>query len=206
VSFLNGLAAAGAGLSAFAATAAKEDMFKGDKEASLANALSLINRTSPSTTAAATPVPATSALPLPPPSAAPAAPAAAAPAPGTKLTDLAPDLTHVVAPGGAKFTVASSAADRFTGLITDLEAAGYKIDPAISGGYNPRYIAGTQTPSEHAYGLAIDVNSVRNPQGGTTSDLPPDLARELAAKYGMVWGGDWHGKTRDPMHFQIARG
>jgi hypothetical protein len=117
-----------------------------------------------------------------------------------------PQLATVTAPGGAKFQVAATAAERFQGLVTDLEAEGYKLDPATSGGYNKRFIAGTQTPSHHAYGTAVDVNWSRNPQGGTSSDIPVDLARRLAAKHGLVWGGDWSGKTRDPMHFEVPRG
>jgi hypothetical protein len=117
----------------------------------------------------------------------------------------APTLAQIQAPGGAKFTVAAAAAPQFQGLVKDLEDAGYKIDPAISGGYNPRNIAGTNTPSQHASGLAIDINSSRNQQGAkTASDIPPDLARQLAAKYGLRWGGDFSGNSRDPMHFEVA--
>jgi hypothetical protein len=116
-----------------------------------------------------------------------------------------PELAPVVAPGGAKFQVAATVAEKFQGLVNDLEANGYKLDPATSGGYNKRYIAGTHTPSNHAFGTAIDINWAKNPQGGSASDLPPDLARKLAAKHGLVWGGDWSGKTRDPMHFEVPR-
>lgn len=116
------------------------------------------------------------------------------------------DLSTITSNGGVRFTVASSAAPQFQGLINDLEARGYKLDQATSGGYNPRPIAGTNEWSKHAYGTAIDVNWSKNPQGGTGSDIPPDLARELAQKYNLTWGGDWSGKTRDPMHFEIPGG
>jgi hypothetical protein len=116
-----------------------------------------------------------------------------------------PELAPVVAPGGAKFQVAATVAEKFQGLVNDLEANGYRLDPATSGGYNKRFIAGTHTPSNHAFGTAIDINWAKNPQGGSASDIPPDLARKLAAKHGLVWGGDWSGKTRDPMHFEVPR-
>lgn len=117
-----------------------------------------------------------------------------------------PKLAAVTAPStGAKLSVAEPYQDRFQGLVTDLDAAGFKIDPATSGGYNPRMIAGTNTPSEHAFGRAIDINWKDNPQGGTQSTIPPDLAHQLATKYGMTWGGDWTGKSYDPMHFEIAK-
>jgi NAD(P)-dependent dehydrogenase (short-subunit alcohol dehydrogenase family) len=102
-------------------------------------------------------------------------------------------------PGLTRFSVAQDYQPRFQGLVNDLEKGGYTIDPSQSGGYNPRFIANTTTPSEHAYGRAIDVNWRRNPQGGSQFDIPADVARELAKKYGLVWGGDWTGKTRDPM-------
>jgi|SRR5580765_505972 len=115
----------------------------------------------------------------------------------------APELVTITTPGGARFTVAKAYAPQFQGLANQLEAGGYAIDPTQSGGYNPRYIAGTTTPSEHASGRAIDVNWNANRQG-TTGAIPADVARAVAQQYGMTWGGDWQGKTRDPMHFEVA--
>lgn len=113
-----------------------------------------------------------------------------------------PELMPVSSPGGAKVSVSKDAAPAFQGLLADLEAAGYPINPKTTGGYNRRMIAGTQTPSEHAFGNAVDVNWNDNPQGaGKPSTIPPELARQLAAKYGLTWGGDF--KTNpDPMHFE----
>lgn len=126
------------------------------------------------------------------------APAASAP---PQLPQNVP-LVPVASPSGVKFTVAPDAADAFTGFLTELEGMGYKLDPAQSGGYARRTIAGTGTPSEHAYGRAIDVNWHRNARGeNTPSDLPPNVG-QIAAKYGLVWGGDWKGADRDPMHFE----
>lgn len=118
----------------------------------------------------------------------------------------APDLVTITTPGGARFTVAKAYRDQFQGLVNDLEKRGYTIDPSQSGGYNPRMIAGTKTPSFHASGQAIDVNWRQNPRGGGQSTIPPDVARELAQRYNMTWGGDWSGETRDPMHFEVAQG
>lgn len=115
-----------------------------------------------------------------------------------------PKLKKVTAPNGASFTVAEDVADRFEGLIRDLEDAGYPIDPKQSGGYNPRNIRGTNKPSNHAFGRAIDVNWSNNPLG-KDGDIPADLARTLSEKYGLRWGGDF--KTRkDPMHFEFIGG
>jgi hypothetical protein len=116
-----------------------------------------------------------------------------------------PKLVVITAPGGARFSVAEPYQSQFTGLVTDLANAGYPIAGNQSGGYNNRYIAGTDTPSEHAYGRAIDVNWTDNPHGSSKYTIPGDLARTLAAKYGMTWGGDWSGSSVDPMHFEIAQ-
>jgi hypothetical protein len=117
-----------------------------------------------------------------------------------------PQLTTIRSPKGVPFSVATPYAQPFLGLITDLENAGYPINAPTSGGYNRRVIAGTNTPSEHAFGRAIDVNWDQNPHGSATFSIPPDLAHQLSQKYGMTWGGDWQGGTKDAMHFQIANG
>lgn len=97
--------------------------------------------------------------------------------------------------------VATEHAPRFKGFLDDLEASGYGVDQRQSGGYNHRNIDGTNRLSNHAYGTAIDVNWTANPRG-TRGTIQPDVARSLAAKHGLVWGGDW--KNPDPMHFEVA--
>jgi hypothetical protein len=117
-----------------------------------------------------------------------------------------PDLVSVQSPSGVRFTVARSAAPQFTSFLSDLEGSGYKLNQQNSGGYNPRNIAGTNTPSQHSFGLAIDVNSDLNQRGATTASNLPANTADLAAKHGLTWGGGWSGDTRDPMHFEIAQG
>jgi D-alanyl-D-alanine carboxypeptidase/Mannosyl-glycoprotein endo-beta-N-acetylglucosaminidase len=116
------------------------------------------------------------------------------------------DLTTVTAPSGVHVSVAKNAAPQFQGLLTDLEGAGYKLDQSETGGYNARPIAGSDTWSQHAFGRAVDVNWQQNPNGlNKTQTIPTDLAHQLAAKYGLIWGGDWSGSSRDPMHFELAQ-
>lgn len=116
-----------------------------------------------------------------------------------------PDLVGVTSRSGARLQVDRAAASQFQGLITDLEAAGYKIDPKTSGGYANRNIAGTNTPSQHSFGMAVDLNSQANARG-TRGEIDPVLANKLAEKYGLTWGGNWRGATRDPMHFEVPAG
>lgn len=115
---------------------------------------------------------------------------------------MAPSLKSISGKGGAKFSVAEEHADKFQKLVDALEAEGYVIDPSQSGGYNPRNIAGTNTPSQHSFGNAIDINWTRNARG-SKGDIDPALAQRLADEIGLEWGGTW--KNQDPMHFEIKR-
>jgi len=78
--------------------------------------------------------------------------------------------------------------------------------------------SGTGTWSNHAYGLAIDLNPAENPYVGCGQTRDSTRARYLdrsQLREGMVtpavvaafrsigwgWGGDWSGATKDYMHF-----
>jgi hypothetical protein len=58
--------------------------------------------------------------------------------------------------------------------------------------------------SAHSWGIAIDLNPETNLQG-TVGDMDAGLI-EIFRRAGFEWGGDWQGKTRDPMHFQFCTG
>jgi len=76
------------------------------------------------------------------------------------------------------------------------------IDPQQYGGcFVPRYIAGTHTLSNHAFGLAIDLNVPEN-QRGTRGRMNPQVV-DIFSKWGFTWGGTWH--YTDPMHFELSR-
>jgi hypothetical protein len=58
--------------------------------------------------------------------------------------------------------------------------------------------------STHSWGIAIDLNPESNEQGS-----PGNMDAGIVAIFrdaGFEWGGDWPGKTRDPMHFQFCTG
>lgn len=76
-------------------------------------------------------------------------------------------------------------------------------DLASAGGYNPRYISGTTTWSNHAWALAADFNPGANPYAwGGADDMPAGSAGK-AESLGMRWGGTYSGK-RDAMHFEVV--
>jgi hypothetical protein len=83
--------------------------------------------------------------------------------------------------------------------------------PCVGGSASGRW-------SNHAYGLAIDINPVENPYIGCGRVRDPTSARYVdrsRLRKGMVtpavvrafeavgwgWGGDWSGETKDYMHF-----
>ncbi|MDY4560153.1 MAG: cell wall-binding repeat-containing protein [Peptostreptococcus porci] len=89
-----------------------------------------------------------------------------------------------------------------------------------SSAFNFRYIAGTKKLSKHAYGLAIDINPLYNPQvingiaypkqGQPYADRKNnnpymirknDAIHSTFAKYGWKWGGLWS-KSPDYQHFE----
>lgn len=115
-------------------------------------------------------------------------------------------MSYVRTMSGLKTTVNSQHAEKFQGLINDLEATGYKIKTL--GGFANRNIAGTNKKSYHAQGMAIDINYKTNPHTfpgdadyGRT-DMPAN-AGALAKKHGLGWGGNWR-SSKDTMHFSAA--
>lgn len=109
------------------------------------------------------------------------------------------NLVTVTTPSGKRVTVHREAAASFKGFLGDLEAAGYKIKSL--GGFAMRGKAGGGGISQHAYGNAIDINPAANPFRTSQTDLPSNVS-QMAAKWGLSWGGDWSARSRDPMHFE----
>jgi hypothetical protein len=122
----------------------------------------------------------------------------------------------------------------FIGFYSEIQARGYRINDG--GTYVFRCTASTRKDctgltraalSNHAYGLASDINTVKNPQrtyyapaGGTACRTPmatdmPQWVIDTAMKWGLYWGGfawssgcstlddDRGAITRDPMHFEF---
>lgn len=110
------------------------------------------------------------------------------------------NLTTITFASGKKLTVNAAAAESFKGFVDELEGSGYKISSI--GGYSMRGKRKGGGWSQHAYGNAIDINPDKNAQDGTGRTNMPANVRDMAAKYGLSWGGDWSRKFNDPMHFE----
>lgn len=75
-----------------------------------------------------------------------------------------------------------------------------EIDPDdYAGCYYPRFIANTTTLSNHAFGLALDLNVAGN-QRGTVGEMDRVVVA-IFKRWGFAWGGDW--AWTDPMHFEM---
>ena len=112
-----------------------------------------------------------------------------------------------VTAGGITLYVHHLVAPLFEGFIEELVTAGYPVNVrADDWGFNHRYIRGLERQrvlSNHAWGLAIDLNAITNPMAARlVTDMPP-WVRALAAKWGLSWGGAWTGSRKDPMHFEF---
>ena len=108
-----------------------------------------------------------------------------------------------------KITVHKRVANQFRNLFNEWENAGLlPLILSFDGSYNARLIRGSSTNlSNHAFGVAIDINVPWNGLGvtpalkgqkGSVRDLVP-----IANSLGFYWGG--HFQRNDGMHFEIAR-
>jgi hypothetical protein len=118
-------------------------------------------------------------------------------------------------PGDGKvwdLLVAEPAAPAFEALAACMSRHGELFRESAGGTYNCREIAGSGSYSLHAYGLAIDINPSKNPQGSPVETefsaafvADAKAIRTVSGRYCFQWGGDWSASTPpDPMHFQIG--
>lgn len=120
-----------------------------------------------------------------------------------------------------RLAVRSEIARLIPGLVHALEAArGRPFRPDWSWGFACRPIKKTTTPSNHSWGLAIDLDHAENPQMSATAhkaahklrktfpgglvlrSTMPDNVQAIATEHGFNWGGLYR-KSPDPMHFEF---
>ena len=91
----------------------------------------------------------------------------------------------------------------FTDVFERLQSAGLQEKITSFGGcfsFRPQR-TGSKL-SAHSWGIAIDLNPESNEQG-TTGNMYPAVVG-VFRDAGFEWGGDWQGRVRDPMHFQLC--
>lgn len=112
------------------------------------------------------------------------------------------DLATAVSNSGDRVTVRSQLAPLVTELLNRTEAMGYQLKSKETGGFNCRAIGGTNRPSNHSRGRAIDLNWNSNPMAYTfKSDIPPSVVK-MWESHGFYWGGRYTHKF-DTMHFEF---
>lgn len=90
--------------------------------------------------------------------------------------------------------------------------------------FNGRKVKGSEEWSDHAYGMAIDLNPLYNPYVGSDGSVYPVIATEYTdrnkvfrmkidendfayitfTKYGFTWGGHWE-ENKDYQHFSLRK-
>jgi D-alanyl-D-alanine carboxypeptidase/Putative peptidoglycan binding domain len=107
--------------------------------------------------------------------------------------------------------VPTPAVDAYRALELALRSAGY--EPGSRWAYNCRLIEGTDQPSLHSAGIAVDIDPEENPYSAGdpfAGKIGPDhvaaalAIRNAAGARVWSWGGHW--STPDRMHFQLDRG
>lgn len=91
-------------------------------------------------------------------------------------------------------------------LVQECKNRGYRFgvegDPSYGcWGYNCRSISGSSSPSNHSWGLAVDINAPSNPHKDPpcVTDMP-DWMPDLWTQYGFRWGGTY--SRPDAMHYE----
>ena len=102
---------------------------------------------------------------------------------------------------------AAPAFTRVAARIAALVAGDRALAPFVArlgGTFNARNIAGTDRPSAHSYGIAIDLNDTlsdywRWEKRGWRNRIPQPIVDAFEAE-GFIWGGRWF--HFDTMHFE----
>ncbi|MCK9459456.1 MAG: M15 family metallopeptidase [Proteobacteria bacterium] len=116
--------------------------------------------------------------------------------------------------GGKKvwFNTKNGAADALARVSAELEALPEEMMPYVvrrGGTFNWRKIAGTNRPSAHGFGIAIDIATKRadywrwarrvNGLFVYRNRIPPEIVAAFE-RNGFIWGGRWY--HYDTMHFE----
>lgn len=113
-------------------------------------------------------------------------------------------LTVRTARSNVPFTVHRDIAPIVKWLVDEVERRGYSIhtpgQTPDDWSYANRAIRGRNAPSNHSWGLAIDIDATQYPLGSRKRH--PSWMVELFRAHGFDYGGNWT-KRPDPMHYEF---
>jgi peptidoglycan hydrolase-like protein with peptidoglycan-binding domain len=89
-------------------------------------------------------------------------------------------------------------------LVVELEERHGPFHDGWCWGFANRAIRGSDQPSNHSWGLAVDLDAPTNPMSSDpgVSHTIGSYATAIAARNGFRWGGDYRGR-KDFMHFEF---
>ncbi len=95
----------------------------------------------------------------------------------------------------------------FRSIFDEIAAQGLQGSiRTFDGCYNYRMKRTAQAWSTHSWAISIDLNAATNPQGGKVKGDMDSRVVDIFRAHGFQWGGDFKGKSYDPMHFQFCTG
>jgi hypothetical protein len=105
--------------------------------------------------------------------------------------------------GGVRLLVRAEIVELVSILLAETARRGYQLDAvADDWGYASRPIRGTSTPSNHSWGLAIDLNASSNPMGADTRDRHARMdGRHVDRRVGSGGAAPTSGR-KDAMHYE----
>lgn len=112
------------------------------------------------------------------------------------------NMTTVVTRQGARIPMNTRVAMLVDILIEECERRGYNAVAGWCWGFSCRPISGTNTPSNHSWGLAFDLNAPKNPYTTSGNHDIPAWVYALFRAYGFGVGADYSG-AKDWMHFEF---
>ena len=116
-------------------------------------------------------------------------------------TDNSSKMTTVRA-GGVALSVRSEIAALVEWLVNETTARGYGLRHGECWGFANRAIRGTDRPSNHSWGLAVDINAPANPMTDKLVTDMPGWMVELWTSKSFRWGGNYTGR-KDAMHYEF---
>lgn len=107
-------------------------------------------------------------------------------------------------PGGVRYEIN----ELVSRLVKETANRGYRFGVVGNPGYgcwgfSCRAIRGSTRPSNHSWGLAVDINAPTNPMGSRLITDMPSWMPDLWNAYGFRWGGDYVTRP-DAMHYEYV--